>query len=96
MKLIDSNQLEFTNKWFDINAKAIWTSLIPQLKPKKVLEIGSYEGASTCFLIKTLTDFHDKFEIHAIDSWAENQKQYSNVNISLVEERFHKNTSIEF
>jgi len=28
-------EMEFTNKWFDINAKGIWDQLLPQIKPKK-------------------------------------------------------------
>ena len=36
MKPDDSSQLEFTNNWFDITAKAIWENLLTKLKPVKV------------------------------------------------------------
>ena len=92
----NSNQFEFTNNWFDITAKAIWEDLLPRIKPVKVLEIGAYEGASTCFLIKSLSSHLDRFEIHSVDTW-EGGKEHKNskIDMSLVESRFHKNTSIQ-
>ena len=62
---------------------------------KKILEIGSYEGASTCFLIETLSLYHDSFEIYAIDTWDGGvEHKEMKINMKLVEERFHKNTSL--
>ena len=85
---------EFTNKWFENSAKKIWTQILNQSKPKKILEIGSYEGASTCFLIDTLSLYHDSFEIHAIDTWDGGiEHEEMKINMKLVEERFKKNTS---
>jgi hypothetical protein len=49
-----SLSFEFTNSWFESSARSTWDQLIPQLKPKRILEIGSYEGASTCYLIDKL------------------------------------------
>ena len=46
------DDLEFTNNWFGRNAEKIWDQLLPQIKPTKILEIGSYEGRSTCYLIE--------------------------------------------
>ena len=86
---------EFTNNWFETSAKAIWSQIFNQTKPKKILEIGSYEGASTCFLIETLSLYHDSFEIYAIDTWDGGvEHKDMKVNMKLVEERFHKNTSL--
>ena len=86
---------EFTNNWFETSAKAIWSQIFDQTKPKKILEIGSYEGASTCFLIETLSLYHDSFEIHAIDTWDGGvEHKEMKINMKLVEERFHKNTSL--
>ena len=85
---------EFTNEWFENSAKKIWTQILNQTKPKKILEIGSYEGASTCFLIDTLSLYHDSFEIHAIDTWDGGiEHKEMKINMKLVEERFKKNTS---
>ena len=85
---------DFTNKWFENSAKKIWTQILNQSKPKKILEIGSYEGASTCFLIDTLSLYHDSFEIHAIDTWdGGSEHKEMKINMKSVEERFKKNTS---
>ena len=86
---------EFTNNWFETSAKAIWSQIFNQTKPKKILEIGSYEGASTCFLIDTLSLYHDSFEIYVIDTWDGGvEHKEMKINMKLVEERFHKNTSL--
>ena len=86
---------EFTNKWFENKAKQIWTQILNQTKPKKILEIGSYEGASTCYLIDTLSLHHDAFEINAIDTWDGGiEHKEMKINMKLVEERFKKNTSL--
>ena len=60
---------EFTNNWFKDAAKFQWDRLIPNLKPSKILEIGSYEGASACYLIQKLGR-EKSIEIHCIDSWS--------------------------
>ncbi len=88
---------EYTNSWFESTAKGNWDQLIPQLNPRKVLEIGSYEGASTCYLIDTLGHRAD-LEIHCVDTWeggAEHQDGgYVQTDMSRVEARFHHNTQI--
>ena len=59
---------EFTNNWFNDAAKYQWDRLIPGIKPNKILEIGSCEGASVCYLIQKLGK-EKPIEIHCIDSW---------------------------
>ena len=83
---------EFTNKWFE-PAKPIWSKILTQSKPNKILEIGSYEGASTCYLIEKLSLFHDSLEIHSIDTW-NGGVEHKNIDMKLVEDRFKKNTSL--
>ena len=58
---------QFTNNWFDIG-RSVWTKLLSDLQPKKILEVGSYEGASTCFMIDLLAQDHE-LEIHCVDTW---------------------------
>ena len=91
---------KFTNAWFDGAAKDQWEKLIPQIKPKKILEIGSYEGASACYLIQKLAQ-ENPIEIHCIDAWNiemgddTDYKHYgSNVDMSAVESRFRQNTKL--
>jgi predicted O-methyltransferase YrrM len=59
---------KFTNDWFDTAARDIWDSLVSHFNPKTILEIGSYEGAATCFLIDKLSPTQE-LEIHCIDTW---------------------------
>jgi hypothetical protein len=60
---------EFTNNWFEGN-KDYWNRLLAQVKPTRVLEIGSYEGQSTCYLMEKLAEYVEKDpEIHCIDNW---------------------------
>lgn len=58
----------FSNDWFESTAKGVWDALIPSLRPTRILEIGSYEGASACYLIrKCASDY--PLELHCIDTW---------------------------
>lgn len=59
---------QFSNQWFAQAAKPVWSRMIPRLKPRRILEIGSFEGASACFLIDTLASIQP-IEIHCVDSW---------------------------
>lgn len=81
----------FTNDWFNATAKPVWDQIIPQLKPKRILEIGSFEGASACYLIETLTQEHD-IELHCVDTWGGGIEHVeAGVNMSAVEMRFEAN-----
>lgn len=90
---------EFTNNWFDITAKPSWDQILPRLKPQKILEIGSYEGASMCYAIRTLSPLIETLEIHCIDTWDDGieDELISSGNMSMreVEERFISNINIE-
>ena len=77
----------FTNNWFDITAKQIWDRLIPQIKPTKILEVGSFEGASACYLIANCAS-KAPIEIHCIDTWD------GAAGMPDVERRFVNNTNI--
>ena len=94
------DNFKFTNTWFNDAAKNQWEKLISQIKPKKILEIGSYEGASTCYLIEKLAQ-ENSIEIHCIDAWSNDMgpetdyKLYgSNIDMSAVESRFRQNTKL--
>jgi predicted O-methyltransferase YrrM len=86
----DENSLApiFTNDWFDVSAKKIWDVLIPQVNPSKILEIGSYEGASTCYLITNCAS-KTPIEIHCIDTWEGSiEHKRTGVDMTTVERRF--------
>jgi predicted O-methyltransferase YrrM len=96
-KTMNSQTYEYTNNWFVEAAKGVWDSLIPQINPTRILEIGSYEGASTCYLIEKLAASKE-IELHCVDTWeggVEHKKGGTGeVNMSDVEKRFHHNTKI--
>ena len=62
----ESNYI-FSNNWFEQNIE-IWNQLFQQIKPTRILEVGSYEGRSTAFIIESLAN-DDDIEIHCIDNW---------------------------
>ena len=90
-------EYQYTNRWFLDTAKNAWDHLIPQINPTKILEIGSYEGASTCYLIDSLAN-QKRIEIHCVDSWEggiENKAGgFAESDMSAVEKRFIHNTGL--
>lgn len=83
---------DFTNNWFDVTARGLWDTLLPAIQPKNILEVGSYEGASTCYLINKIGQIHD-LEIHCIDTW-QGGIEHSGVDMAAIEQRFYKNISL--
>ena len=59
----------FSNSWFQQSARGAWERLLPALRPRKILEIGSFEGQSACFLIDAL-GADAPLELHCIDTFA--------------------------
>lgn len=85
---------EFTNDWFKTRIRAVWTSLLARTKPSKILEIGSYEGASACFLVEFL-GASPLGELHCIDTWVGGEEHTAaNIDMAAVERRFHANIAI--
>ncbi len=85
------NNFEFTTNWFELNGKQVWDALLPQLNPLKVLEIGSYEGESTCYLINYLSK-KENTELYCIDNWTGAIEQINrNIDMKEVENRFDNN-----
>lgn len=93
---MQSDSYQFTNRWFE-TARPTWDMLIPQLSPSKILEIGSFEGRSTCYLIDSLGK-KKAVEIHCIDTWEGGVEHkdggFAATVMSDVEQRFHHNTGI--
>lgn len=92
-----SGEYQFTNTWFRDAAKSAWDQLIPHVNPTRILEIGSYEGASACYLIDSLSK-QKSIEIHCIDSWEgglENKAGgFVESDMPAVERRFLHNTAL--
>ena len=89
-----SDGFELTNDWFHVAAitDGSWLDKIPQEKPYKVLEIGSYEGASAINLIMN-NDWTDDMQLWCIDTWeGSTEHQTSGHKFDLIEARFDANT----
>ncbi|MCR9257514.1 MAG: class I SAM-dependent methyltransferase [Alphaproteobacteria bacterium] len=83
---------QFTNDWFDSTTRPVWEQLFTSFQAGKVLEIGSFEGASACFLIETL-GARGPVELHCIDSWEGGEEHLSTeTDMAAVERRFDHNT----
>jgi predicted O-methyltransferase YrrM len=62
-----SEGYEFTNDWFAPHA-GVWARILQAYPPTRILEIGSYEGRSACFLVDTLAA-ERPIELHCVDTW---------------------------
>lgn len=82
---------EFTNNWFGV-AQSIWDQMLPQVNPSRVLEIGSYEGRSACYLIEKIGP-ERPLELHCVDTW-EGGVDNAGTDMAAVEKRFLAN--VEF
>lgn len=93
----DDENYQFTNNWFEDTARNVWDHLVPQVNPTRILEVGSYEGASTCYLIDKLAS-RGKLELHCIDTWEGGVEHrvggVAEMEMTSVEERFLHNTGI--
>lgn len=84
---------EFTLDWFQ-GCEDIWRQLIPLHKPRRIIEIGSFEGRSACWLIEQCAA-EGPLEIHCIDTWAGSIEHQGGqpVDMRAVEQRFDTNTA---
>jgi predicted O-methyltransferase YrrM len=83
---------KFTNAWFEYTGSTIIENIFPALKPTKILEIGSYEGRSTCAFIESICEDRP-LEIHCVDTW-EGGVEHEDINMGDVESRFLHNTAV--
>lgn len=83
----------FTSDWFE-SVRPVWDLFIPALDAMRVLEVGSYEGASACYLISVL-GAKAPLEMHCVDTW-EGSAEFEGAGIDMreVEARFHRNTRL--
>lgn len=81
---------EYTNDWFD-HQLAFFQNFLSQYKDKEVnfLEIGSWEGRSTCWMLDNILT-NTKSKITCIDSWGGGW-EHQDLDMRKVEERFLSN-----
>ena len=58
----------FTQDWFS-NHIPTWDGIVARIKPRRVMEIGCYEGLSTTYLIGRCAAY-GPLQIHCVDTWA--------------------------
>lgn len=84
---------EFTEDWF-VYGRNLWPGLTQFLPansgPRRFLEIGSFEGRSTVWLIENMMKSFD--EIVCIDTWAGGEEHF--MNMGDVEKRFDANVAL--
>lgn len=81
----------FSNGWFDPFIP-VWDRILEERSPSRILEIGSYEGKSACYLIERV-GVERVLEIHCVDTWEgsiENQKELT----PEIESRFDANLAV--
>jgi predicted O-methyltransferase YrrM len=81
---------EFTVDWFS-RCIPVWNDIVPRFKPKRILEIGSYEGRSTCYLIEKFGGAGG-LEIHCVGTW-EGGVEHDKTSMPGVERRFDNNVA---
>ena len=84
-------EYNFTQQWFVQNIP-VWDKLVPRHKPRRILEIGSYEGRSACYFIETCAR-EQPIELHCIDSW-QGGVEHDTAAMSDVEARFNHNIAV--
>jgi predicted O-methyltransferase YrrM len=82
---------DFTRDWFS-DAVPVWRQILAATAPRKLLEVGSFEGRSACFLIDALSPDH-AIELHCIDTF-EGGVEHARLDMSAVEARFRANIGI--
>ncbi len=84
-------EYEFTKDWFSASTP-VWQKLLESLAPRRLLEVGSFEGRSACYLIDILSPRH-AIELHCVDTFA-GGVEHSVLDMSAVEIRFRANVRL--
>jgi predicted O-methyltransferase YrrM len=85
----EATAYNFTEDWFSVNIP-VWTALIDQIQPARILEIGSFEGRSAVFVIERCAAARP-IELYCVDTWAGGVEHVGKQNMSAVEQRFDQN-----
>jgi predicted O-methyltransferase YrrM len=78
-------EYKFTADWFAIHLP-IWREIFNRYSPRRVLEAGSYEGRSACYLIEECVSLE---ELTCVDLWGETIEVA--LQTSVAEQRFDNN-----
>lgn len=86
---------EFTTDWFSGRIPN-WTKIFDEHigESPRVLEIGCFEGRSTCWMIERLSRKHGGGEICCVDPWVGNDFRTRTLDMSKTEVLFNRNTAL--
>lgn len=89
---------EYTQDWFSHHIP-VWDRIIAQEKPRRILEIGSFEGRSACYLIeKCAASVGGELSINCVDTWEGSFEHRPGASVAAVmgdvERRFDHNTRL--
>lgn len=85
------SEYDFTADWFTRNVP-IWEEVVIPLSPRKILEIGSFEGRSACYVIEKCSQ-SGPITLYCVDTWKGGLEHDRNVMVT-VEQRFDHNIMI--
>ena len=96
---LNRGRFTFQRSWFDEDVRPEWEQLTTPFRGKKlnILEVGSFEGASTTWLLDNLMS-HPESRMTAIDTFEggmehQDPDQVHQYDITSLESRFQSNTS---
>jgi cephalosporin hydroxylase len=81
----------FTQDWFTRHV-AFWEPLLKMVKPTKILEVGSFEGRSTVWLIERCIQY-GPLNLVCIDSWTGGE-EHVGIDFNEIEDRFNNNITL--
>lgn len=83
-----ADDYEFSVDWVTGTAP-VWRSMIASIKPRRVLEIGAYEGRSAVFMIENCAPLAP-LELTCVDTWG-GGVEHAQIDMANVEARFDRN-----
>lgn len=83
----------FKEDWFSHNLAGL-NPILASIRPQRILEIGSYQGRSTCHFIETAMQQHDSMEIYCVDTWQGGQEHIGRHDMSEAEMMFNHNMDL--
>jgi len=86
----EETKLDFSEDWFNNNIP-MWRGIITDKKPRRILEIGSFEGRSTCYMILECSKY-GSLDIFCIDSW-QGGVEHAGKDFNEIEARFERNVA---
>jgi glycosyltransferase involved in cell wall biosynthesis/predicted O-methyltransferase YrrM len=88
---ITRSEYQFTADWFS-HCIPVWDQLIGGVRATRILEIGSFEGRSTCYLIENCSKT-EPIEIYCVDTWEGGVEHDKNA-MREIEQRFDHNVTL--